>query len=324
MRNGIFLIVTISCFISQITLADIPQTEISNGLITAKLYLPDKEQGYYRGSRFDWSGVIYDLKYEGHDFFGQWFSTYDPKIHDAICGPAEEFSAIQYEEAPVGGEFIRIGIGGLRKPDENRFNRFGYYELSNPGKWTVKKAKDCVIFTHQLKDVAGYSYVYEKKVRLVKGKPQMILEHKLKNTGKKAIHTDVYCHNFFTIDNQTTGPNSVVKFTFPVKVERENPLTNINGQQIEFISELSQRQTVFWEELQGHSKSVKDYDFRIENKKTGAGVRITGDRPVSKIVFWSSATTQCPEPYIDINVEPGKAFSWTITYDFYTSFNFEQ
>lgn len=160
---------------NQIAWAENPQTEINNGLITGKLYLPDAEQEYYRGSRFDWLGVIYELKYKGHDYFRQWFSIYDPKIHDAILGPVEEFSVIGYEQVPVGGEFIRIGIGSLRKPAESRFSRFGYYELSNPGKWTVKKAKDYVVFTHQLKDVAGYSYVYEKKVHLVKGTPQMVL-----------------------------------------------------------------------------------------------------------------------------------------------------
>jgi len=318
MKHSIFFILTIFFLENQMVWADVPQTEISNGLITAKLYLPDAEQGYYRGSRFDWSGVIPELKYKGHDFFGQWFPRYDPKRNDAICGPTEEFAAINYEQAPVGGEFLRIGIGGLNKPTDERFNRYGYYELSNPGKWTVKKAKDYVVFTHQLKDVDGYSYVYEKKVRLIKGKPQMVLEHKLKNTGKKIIRTDVYNHNFFTIDNQTTGPNSVVKFSFPLREMKEDSLVRINDRQIEFIRELERGESVYFENIQGHSKSVKDYDFRIENIKTGAGVRITCDKPISTLVFWSYVTTQCPEPYIDINIKPGESFSWNITYDFYT------
>jgi len=316
--NILFLVMIFFCTDNQTALAQFPQTEISNGLITAKLYLPDASQGYYRGSRFDWSGVIPELKYNGHDYFGQWFLDYDPKLHDAICGPVEEFSEINYVQAPVGGEFIRIGIGGLRKAINGRIEHFGYYEFSNPGKWKVKKAKDCVTFTHQLKDVAGYSYVYEKKVRLQKDKPQMVLEHTLKNTGEKAIQTDVYNHNFFTIDHQQTGPNSVIKFTFPVSVATESPLAKINGHQIEFVREFTPRETVYLGNIQGHTNSVKDYDFRIENTKTGAGVRITCDRPVLKIIFWSSPTTQCPEPYIDINVQPGKTFTWTITYDFYT------
>jgi len=319
MKNWVLLIVTVFCLQSQTAGAEIPQVEINNGLITAKLCLPDAEQGYYRGSRFDWSGVISELKYNGHDYFGQWFPVYDPKIHDAICGPVEEFSQINYEQTPVGGEFIRIGIGGLKKSDENKFERFGYYELSNPGKWTVKKTENSVVFTHQLVDVAGYSYVYEKKVLLVKGKPQMILKHTLKNTGKKVIQTNVYCHNFFIIDHQTTGTHSVVKFAFPARGTEESPLARINGQQVEYTRDLLPHETAALGEILGHNNSVKDYDFRIENTKTGTGVRITGDKPISKIIYWSSPTTQCPEPYIDVNVQPGKTFSWTITYDFYTA-----
>jgi len=38
-----------------------PEAWISNGLVRAKLYLPDAGNGYYRGTRFDWSGVIAGL-----------------------------------------------------------------------------------------------------------------------------------------------------------------------------------------------------------------------------------------------------------------------
>ena len=64
-----------------------PQTEISNGLIQAKIYLPDAKEGYYQGTRFDWSGNMPSLKYSGHEYFGQWFTTYSPEIHDVIMGP---------------------------------------------------------------------------------------------------------------------------------------------------------------------------------------------------------------------------------------------
>src|ERR1019366_1116453 len=38
--------------------AGFPDAEISNGSVRAKLYLPDARQGYYRATRFDWSGQI--------------------------------------------------------------------------------------------------------------------------------------------------------------------------------------------------------------------------------------------------------------------------
>ena len=84
-------------------LEEFPQAGISNGLIDATLYLPDARRGYYRGTRFDWSGIIRSLCYQGHNYFGRWFEQHDSVVHDAITGPVEEFqsngSGLGYEEA---------------------------------------------------------------------------------------------------------------------------------------------------------------------------------------------------------------------------------
>ena len=50
--------------------ADFPSAEVANGRIRAKIYLPDAQNGYYRGTRFDWSGVVYSLQYKGHNYYG--------------------------------------------------------------------------------------------------------------------------------------------------------------------------------------------------------------------------------------------------------------
>src|SRR5437879_8762105 len=40
---------------------DAPHADIKNQLIQARLYLPDAERGYYRATRFDWSGIVASL-----------------------------------------------------------------------------------------------------------------------------------------------------------------------------------------------------------------------------------------------------------------------
>jgi hypothetical protein len=70
-------------------------------------------------------------------------------------------------------------------------------------------------------------------------------------------------------------------------------------------------------QLTGFGATAKDYDFRVENRKTGAGVRQTGDRPMSKINLWSPRTTVCPEAFIEVRVAPGRESSWRIAYEFY-------
>jgi hypothetical protein len=83
-----------------------PEATLSNSEVRARLYLPDPEAGYYRGTRFDWSGAIASLEWHGHNYFGKWFDRYDPKIHDAITGPVEEFltngAGLGYDEAKTG------------------------------------------------------------------------------------------------------------------------------------------------------------------------------------------------------------------------------
>jgi hypothetical protein len=298
--------------------AEFPQAEITNGSIRAKLYLPDAQKGYYQATRFDWSGVIASLEFKGHNYFGQWFERYDPKINDAITGPVEEFGVLGYQEAAAGGKFLKIGVGALVKPEERAYSSFRTYDIADPGKWSVRSGPDWVEFTHELKDAAGYSYLYRKTVRLAKDKPELLLEHSLKNTGAKLIETNVYEHNFYVIDGTPTGPDFVVKFPFAVQAARDlMGLAEIRGKELVYLRELQTGQTV-QSPLTGYGGAVGDYDFRVENRKTGAGVRQVGDQPLARINFWSIRTTVCPEAYVNVRVEPGKEAAWSIRYEFYT------
>jgi hypothetical protein len=305
---------TLLCLLAaaaRIFAADPPQVEIANTASRAKLYLPDAEKGYYRATRFDWSGVVASLDHKGHNYFGVWFEGYDPKRHDAITGPVESFNAIGYDEAATGGSFLRIGVGWLRRPEDARVNDFKTYDIVDSGKWETRNGADWVEFTQTLPD----TYVYRKTVRLVKD--QLVLEHSLKNTGKKTLDTNVFNHDFYMLDNQPTSPDIVVKFPFDAQSgpDWRGP-GELRGKELVYGQELQKGQTVSGE-INGYGASAADYDFRVENRKTGAGVRQTGDRPLSRLYFWSIRTTVCPEAYIHIRVEPGKEETWRTAYEFY-------
>ena len=296
-----------------------PQTEISNGLIHAKIYLPDSHKGYYQGTRFDWSGNMPSLVYNGHEYFGQWFTKYSPEIHDVIMGPVEEFTPLDYLETKPGGSFLKIGVGVLSKPDDKPYTFSRLYPVLNSGKWKVDKQSDRVQFIHELNDKT-YSYQYEKSVQLIKGKPELVLTHTLRNTGTHTIETSVYDHNFFVMDKQPIGPGFTITVPFNIIGTGQGigELAEIEGNKIVFLRNVNKDETVFCGSLEGFSASSKDYDFRIENKTTGAGVKITCDQPLLKLAFWCCSTTLCPEPYIKVKVDPGKEFRWKINYEFYT------
>jgi hypothetical protein len=56
----------------------------------------------------------------------------------------------------------------------------------------------------------------------------------------------------------------------------------------------------------------------IENKKLGAGVRITADRPLIRDMLWSIRSVFAIEPYMAVNIEPGEEFTWTNRFEYYT------
>ncbi len=314
-----------------------PQTEISNGMLHVVLYLPDSNTGFYRGTRFDWSGVIRSLEYNGHNYYGPWFTKTDPKVTDfifqaadiiagpcsAITGPVEEFSplkALGFDQAKSGETFLKIGVGVLRRPDEQAYNPFRLYEIVNAGKWSIQTKNDSVEFTQELSDpVSGYSYRYTKAVRLTNGKPEMTLEHKLENTGRRTIETTVYDHNFLVLDKQPIGPDFeiTVPFTIHAQQARRVELARLEGDQFTYRKKLDGRETVS-AEFSGFRKSAADYKITIENRKVGAGMKVTGNRPLSKENLWSIRSVLAMEPFIDMSIEPGKTFTWRYDYSYYS------
>jgi hypothetical protein len=306
----------------NISAAEYPQAEISNSVIQAKVYLPDAREGFYRGTRFDWSGVVSSLIWNGHNYFGNWFEKHDPTAHDSISGPVEEFQsdkvALGYLEAKPGEAFVKIGVGALRKPNEASYSSFTTYEILNSGKWSTKKGSNWIEFIQVFPDTSGYAYTYRKKMRLEKGKPVLVLEHTLKNTGRKVIETSVYDHNFFMLDAQPSSPDFVLKFPFDLHATEDlKGLAEIRGKELVFLKELQRDQYVYTH-LEGFGSRPAGNDIRVENHKTKAGVHISGDRPLSKLAFWSNPKLVCPEPFISMRIEPGKQSTWRITYEFYT------
>ena len=302
--------------------ADYPEARISNGVLQATLQLPDAAKGYYRGSRFDWSGAISSLQFKGHEYFGKWFSGFDPKNHDNIMGPVEEFltngMGVGYDEAKVGESFVKLGVGAVRRYAAGPFEQFHTYDIVDNGKWSVRQGADFVEFTQQLGDVNGYSYLYKKTVRLVKGKAEMVLEHSLKNTGRKVIASSVYEHNFYMLDQQPAGPEYGVKFAFPAHAQSDlKDLAETRGKDLVYLKELQDKQSVYTL-IDGFGKTAMDYQITVDNRKAGIGVKQSSDRPMSKLAFWSIRSTVCPEAFIDFSVAPGKETTWKIRYEFYT------
>jgi hypothetical protein len=317
---------------------DHPKALLTNGKLDALVFLPDAKSGYYRSTRFDWSGVVGCVSLNGHRFFGEWFAQYDPLKNDSITGPVEEFriddgstvpsgpgpvdlsvrpGAIGYQEAKPGETFLKPGVGVMRKVDDSPYQFGGAYPIVDTGRWTVIVGKRSVRFRQVLRGPEGYAYLYEKTLTLNKNEPVMTLQHSFKNTGKKVIETYVYDHDFFMLDGKPTGPGMVVHFKFEPKPQGEiGAAAKIEGKDLVYVDALAPRKGVAGY-LTGYSDDVRDFDFTVEDTRSKVGVQQTSDHSLARLYFWSTQRTICPEGYIKLKVAPGETSRWTLRYRFF-------
>lgn len=316
--------------------ADYPEAEISNGLLTARMYLPDAERGYYRSTRFDWSGAIYSLAYADHEYYGIWYERIDPEVTNwqfegdnaeivsglasALAGPVNEFQTpLGWDDAEPGGTFIKLGVGVLRRGEGN-YQRFVHYPVLDPGTWTVNRTANSVEFIQTLNaPELGYGYVYRKVVTLVEGQPEMVIEQSMRNTGAKPINSEVYNHHFMVMDRRPPGPDFTIRFPYEPQPTRppNAALINVVGNELVYAKELSGRDQAVVT-FTGYDDTAADTEMIIENETLGAGVRITADRPLIRNMLWSIRSVFAIEPYMAVNIEPGAEFTWTNRFEYYS------
>ncbi|MGL6076124.1 MAG: 3-keto-disaccharide hydrolase [Fimbriiglobus sp.] len=284
------------------------------------LHVPDAIDGAYRGKRFDWAGVIADWKFNGHTLFGPWRTT-NPNDADSITGPCEEFgthSPLGYDEVKPGETFVKIGVGELVKPKEDKYQFMSNYRLVNAGKRDYQVKDGVHHLTHELESTAtGYGYKLLKTVASqdTADTAKIMLTATLTNTGKKPITTTVYNHNFFNVDSDMVGPNYEIDFPFDVQAKeptgRFAELIRINKGQMTFTNKLDKE--YIYSELEGFTE--KPYTLTLRHKPSKLTMDVVSDQAMSSIRIWGIGSTICPEPFITIrDLAPGKSHTWTTTY----------
>lgn len=289
---------------------------ISNESLKITLHVPDSTEGYYRGTRFDWAGVFESIEYRGCNYAEPWFESYSPLMHDAVCGPAEEFSAIGLDEAKVGEPFLKIGVGMLEKMD-GEYDRFNLHRILNPGRRTLCVTDESVVQGHFLESDQGYAYEYFKEVTLT-GENSFRISHRLVNKGRKVLEGDVYNHNFFTLGLLETGESRQLDFGFRPEGDWRSEYSEVGFTEsgIRFTRTLVKGESVFTGNLHEAGKGFEGSPsgFELRETRTERGVKATCALPMTKAVFWSNYRVACIEPYIDFCIEPGEEFSFDIDY----------
>ena len=304
---------------------DFPALTLCNDVIEADVFLPDKDKGYYRGVRFDWSGMVDQVRFNGHTFF----YDHNMKIYEPSFGrgTAEEFSMgicglpgpLGYEDANQGQGFLKIGVGVLEKDSNDEIYNFGKsYKILDSGVWHTSYTKSRVKFIHEIKDFNGWGYRYTKRVSLIEDRPELLVERELENTGINTIDTVHYCHNFVIIDNMPIGQEYTLRFPFEPRIFKGKlrDYIKLNNNKVMFSDVIPVKENI-WVAMEGFGQTNSDNSFVIENKKSGVGMRIEGDLPMRRFHLYIEKTMLCPESFVPLIIVPGEKINWQTKYSFY-------
>lgn len=291
--------------------------KFTNGNFQVAVFV-DMENLAYRGVRFDRSGVFQSLKLGDFEFLGRWTKEDDCTFHDAIRGTVEEFFPIGYDSAKVGEGFLKIGVGILKKDNDEPYDFRKKYDLIDEGVRSVKMLENGVEYTHKI-SASSYNLEYKKTILVDLKQNTMHIDHTIINNGDAKLSTNVYNHNFFTLSSPMSA-NIVVETPFVWdgdEIKGIGKYVSLNGKITKMLTAIPEGDCALIKNIKT-SNSVEDYNISVKRTvgETCYSANFISNRPIAKMNFWTCTTCVCPEPFTDINVEGGKSFDWRISYKF--------
>lgn len=277
------------------------------------IYIEMPHEGY-RFSRFDWTGKITHVEFQGVTITGSQGNPAEDKGHFGK-GFYNEFGimkAIGFDETKINGWFHKIGVGQLRKKSPQYL--FSKKHDIEPAKFSTTCEPKRVLLRCEADEVNGYSYILEKEIEL--NESSFLINYVLHNTGTKSIHTDEYAHNFVAIGEDPIGEHYILKFPFRMEPNSFNESLNpdlrvgFSSNEVEFDNRL-EKEFLFNNLTNGKSVNAS---WQLINLKYKIGITEIGDFKTEKINLWGNEHVVSPELFYSISLEPGEFKKWSREY----------
>jgi hypothetical protein len=237
-----------------------------------------------------------------------------------------------YNEGSNGSEFLKIGVGILRR-NSSAYNFSSSYPVVELAQITTTWQRDRANFVQTLSGTAnGYSCRFEEDV-IVKNN-SIILNYVLTNTGSKTFTTEQYLHNFLTFSYRNVGPDYRVYFPYDITASPQPelwqpPLYGHVGRAPGFID--LNPPMVSLENMVLYTKTISsvpktwiykpdDYlgpdTIAVEQSAIGRRVIIDSSLRSAYVGIWTTSYQVSPEQFIFITLAPGQHAEFTRTYKF--------
>jgi len=295
--------------------------ELRNEHAALLVMCPVDSAGFNVASRFDRAGMVVAARSaDGSSYFGPIVDPqqHDPTIDDHVAGTAGEFgrdAPLGYEQADPGDTFVKIGVGVLRRVNDKPYFFRDNYPLVDAGQWEIESGGDRLTMTQTLDGPGGWSYVYRTRVELLENEAGFAIHRTLTNTGDQRFVTDHYCHNFIVLDGQPISPDYRLELTPRHVVAEDRKVAgwvSFDGHHLRLTHPLTSGRAL-WLPLQ--YSATDDDRWRAAVTIGQSGVVCEQEPAPDRVVVYVKDPYMSVEPFIDIDLEPGRSMTWTARYE---------
>ncbi|GAB5486260.1 MAG: hypothetical protein Pars93KO_26940 [Parasphingorhabdus sp.] len=287
---------------------------LKNENLEVHIDLPNEN---YQSSRFDWTGKIQSVYFQGIPFS---ITEKNDHQNEHLFGKGfyNEFgieTALGFEEAEIGEWFHKIGIGLLKK---NESDYYFHKELEiKPAEFSVNANPACIEIVCASEALNGYTYILFKKIELLEN--GFLVSYTLENTGEKDIITDEYTHNFLSINNQPVSPNYALSFPFALMSSEFEELVDpeekiiLGETKVSFSGKTTDQ--FFIGRLAGNQSTRAQWELINSSQKIG--IREIASFQAQKVNLWGWKHVISPELFHNIHLKPGELTKWNRRYQIF-------
>lgn len=267
----------------------------------------------YRGSRFDWSGFVTQVTLDKEHTFCV-SESLQQGVGTGGIGLCCEFGLQQptgYDDARIGEQFPKLGVGLLTKTDDEPYLAQRPYAVQ-PFDSRVESDAASLRFFIEPKPCRGYAVRQMKTLRLEEN--FLVVEHELRNVGSRAIHTNEYCHNFVAINRQPLGPEYRLRLASEIRVHDAPPVLSQKGADVRWSHTPDE---AFFCEISKTSLGASGSEsWELLHEPSGVAMRETLNRAASRLALWCDSHVVSPEVFLAIEIKPGETQKWVRRHEF--------
>lgn len=294
------------------------------GRLVLEFMDPSTGEGYCAGARFSPMAFLLQAYYDGVPYFFLPDSP-NPEMGNAGGAPlefdlGEGTQPPGYETTPVGGTFVKIGVGTLARLTEETY---GFWR-NNPLVWRapvrVERSGTRMIFHQQLQHRES-GVGYRLTIAVNAEESAAVFTVRLENSGRVPFLTEQYMHNFLAIGSGTRAEEMELEFPFE-PVFRPHPETagilnvlHVSGRRVRVLH--SSFRPGKLELVPGRGEGGMAGTFRLRCIGSSRALQIDSSLPVSRWALFLSPEEVSPEAFVRLSLSPGGMIEFSRTYSFY-------